>query len=103
MQNMKKVKAIDNQTILDFALANYGTAEAVTEIMQLNPLIENDPAAMVEAGIAPGDFYFDIKLLPGQEITIDDDSRLIRKAALKEITTEVTTYTTKAWQERLMK
>lgn len=103
MQNMKKIKAIDNQTILDFALANYGTAEAITEIMQLNPLIENDPAAMVEAGIAPGDFYFDIKLLPGQEITIDDDSRLVRKAALKEITTEVTTYTTKAWQERLMK
>lgn len=103
MQNMKKIKAIDNQTILDFALANYGTVEAVAEIMQLNPSIENDPGAMVEAGIAPGDFYFDINLLPGQEITIDDDSRLVRKAALKEITTEVTTYTTKVWQERLMK
>lgn len=100
---MKKIKVIDNQTILDFALNHYATAEAVAEIIELNPDIKNDPAAVVEAGLEPGDFYFDIKLLADQEIIIDNDSRLIRKVALKEITREVTTYNSELWQERLRK
>lgn len=98
---MKTVKVIDNQTILDFALAWYGTAEAVREIMQLNPVLENDSYAMVEAGINPGDFYFDIKLRPGMDVIINDNSNLMRKSVLKNIKEKVTTYTTKAWQERL--
>lgn len=98
---MKTAKVIDNQTILDFAIAWYGTAEATGEIMQLNPVLENDPYAMVEAGITPGDFYFDIKLRPGQDVAINDNSNLMRKSVLKNISERVTTYTTKAWQERL--
>lgn len=100
---MKKIKVIDNQTILDFALNHYATAQAVAEIIELNPDIKNDPAAVVEAGREPGDFYFDIKLQPDQEIMINEDSRLVRKVALKEITREVTTYISKKWQEQLTK
>lgn len=98
---MKTVKTIDNQTLADFALAWYGTVEAIGEIVRLNPLIRNDTAAMIDAGIKPGDFYPDIKLAKDMDMIIDDNSLLIRKNVLKNIDMEITTYTSKQWQERL--
>ncbi|GEM_PF-408482 len=103
MQRMKTVKTIDNQTILDFALMWYGTAEAVAEIMELNPGIRNETSALIEEGIAPGSFYMDIELAKDMDVIIDDNSQLIRKNILKNINTEITTYTSKQWQERLNK
>lgn len=91
MQAMK-VTVKDNQTILDFALEHFGTAEAIPEIIALNPLVANDPKALIAAGIEPGDFYMDVKLLPGMVLTIDENSTVIRKNAVKQIKIGVTTW-----------
>jgi len=98
---MKTVKTVDNQIILDFALTWYGTAEAIGEIMTLNPSIRNDSAAMIEAGITPGDFYPDIKLAIGQDILINDESRMIKPNTVKKIGGTVATYTSKKWHDQL--
>ena len=39
------------QTVYDIALEQYGTCEAVGEILALNPQIANDPEALVQLGI----------------------------------------------------
>lgn len=87
-----KVTAKDNQTILDFALEHYGTADAIGEILKLNPDIRNDSAALIREGITPGDFYPDVKLRAGQSLEIDENSLLIQKNVIKGIDTEITTY-----------
>ena len=38
------------QTVYDIALEQYGTCEAVGEILALNPQIANDPEALVQLG-----------------------------------------------------
>lgn len=83
------------QTVYDIALEQYGTCEAVGEILALNPEITNDPAALTQKeidSIGETGFYLDVAVEPGTQLLVDDDSTLIRKSTLKEITTEITTY-----------
>lgn len=87
-----KIEVKDNQTILDFALEHYGFADAISEIIGLNPEIENDPAALIREGITPGDFYIDVKLQPGALLEVDENSPLVKKNVVKEIDTDITTY-----------
>lgn len=93
---MKAVKAKPNQTIYDVALEQYGNAEAIAEIMTLNPGLRNDPAALARMGvdtISDDGFYIDASLLPGAAIVIDNDSALMRPMVLKELTgDEITTF-----------
>lgn len=98
---MKTIETTSDQTLLDVALQHYGTAEAIGEILRNNPELRNDPAAVVAAGREPGPFYPDIRLEAGLAVRIDDDSRLVKKTAIKKINGSVTTYTTEQWQERL--
>lgn len=100
---MKTVEVRNEQTILDIALQHYGTAEAVGKILSDNPGLDNDPSAVVEAGRELGAFYPDIKLKAGTQISIDDDSRLIKKTVIKKIERNITTYMTIKWQEQLRK
>lgn len=89
--------------LLDIALQQYGTAEAIGEIVRNNPDLKNDPSAVVESGRELGPFYPDIKLASGSTVQIDDESRLIRKTVVKKINRSITTYMEAKWQERLNK
>lgn len=98
---MKTIKVLQNQSLLDLAVAHYGTVEAVSEILRLNPDIENDPAAMVAAGeniLAGLPFRLDVAVKSGSTIKIDETSKLIEDRIIKKINTEITTYET--WQEQ---
>lgn len=98
---MKTVEVKDEQTLLDIALQHYGTAEAVGKILSDNPGLGNEPSAVVEAGRELGAFYPDIKLKVGSQVSVDDDSRLMKKTVVKKIETDITTYMEEQWQERL--
>ena len=53
------------------------------------------PAALAAQGIdsvSEAGFYLDVAVGKGAQLRIDDDSTLMRKNALKEITSEITTY-----------
>lgn len=100
---MKTVSIQENQTLLDVALQYYGSAEAISDILQHNPGLKNPASALVKEGRPLGRLYPDIKLEPGFRLRIDDDSRLQKKTVVKKITNDVTTYMTKEWQERLNK
>lgn len=76
---MKTVEVKDEQTLLDIALQHYGTAEAVGKILSDNPGLANEPSAVVEAGRELGAFYPDIKLKVGSQVSVDDDSRLMKR------------------------
>ena len=89
--------------LLDIAPQQYGTAEAIGEIVRNNPDLKNDPSAVVESGRELGPFYPDIKLASGSTVQIDDESRLIRKTVVKKINRSITTYMEAKWQERLNK
>ena len=67
------------QTVYDIALEQYGTCEAVGEILVLNPQIETV-------------FYLDVAVAPGTQLRIDDESGLMRKNTLKELENDITTY-----------
>ena len=43
---MKTITVKARQTVYDIALEQYGTCEAVGEILALNPDVGNDPAAL---------------------------------------------------------
>lgn len=92
---MKKITVKPNQTVYDIAVTEYGTCEAVAEIIADNPELANDDRAKVETGVDPvkdKSFYFDLALKPGSTIFIDTDSRLINKNILREMNKEVTTF-----------
>lgn len=92
---MKKVTVRRNQTIHDIAVMEYGTCEAVPEIMANNAGLENDEQAKVRMGIdASKDkgFYFDLPLKQGSIVLIDTDSRSLKKNIIREIDKEVTTF-----------
>lgn len=91
----KTVKAKPNQTIWDVATEQYGTCEAVGEILANNLGLQNGAAALTALGIETvgvNDFYLDAALEPGTEITIDTDSPHMRPAVVKEIKNDITTY-----------
>lgn len=92
---MKKVTVKPNQTLYDIAVSEYGTCEAISELIANNPELSNDSQAKVAMGIDTvndPDFYFDLPLNPGSVVLIDTDSRTLRKNILREITKEVTTF-----------
>lgn len=92
---MKTIKAKPNQTVFDIAIEQYGTCEAVGEILANNPSLSNDVAALTALGIeAVGetDFYPDVALDPGADVLIDTASLLMRAAVVKEIKRDITTY-----------
>lgn len=92
---MQTITVKTGQTVYDIALERYGTCEAVGEILALNPDIFNDQAKLVARGtdiLAETGFYLDIAVAEGLQLRIDDESALIRKNVLKEITSEITTY-----------
>ena len=92
---MKTVTAKPNQTIFDIAIEQYGTAEAVSEIIGNNPELKNAPEALITLGIDPlydKGFYFDAAILPGTPVKIDTNSQLIRSNTLRELNNEITTY-----------
>lgn len=93
---MKKVTVKRNQTIYDIAVEQYGTCEALPEIITNNPGLENDEQAKISLGIDVSkdkDFYFDLALKPGSTVMIDTDSRSLKKNIIREINSkEVTTF-----------
>lgn len=100
---MKKVKINNNQTLLDVAIEYYGTAEAIGEMLQNNPQIKNDVDALINSARDINEFHPDIKLEIGSTLLIDDDSRQVKKIAVKKINRSVNTYITEQWQDRLNK
>lgn len=100
---MKTIEVENDQLLLDIALQQYGTAEAISEIILNNPDLKNDPSAVVKSGRELGSFYPDIKLAPGSTVQIVDESRLVRKTVVKKIDRSITTYMEAQWQERLSK
>ena len=90
---MRTISVKDNQTVLDIAMQYYGTAEAVSEILDIKPGIKNDATSLVAEGRELGYFYPDRKLKPGVAIQIDDESLLFKKTVVKKIEIDVTTYT----------
>ena len=91
---MKTITAKANQTVYDIALEQYGTIEALGEIMTNNPGLRNDPAAVIALELAPGPdgFYLTVPLLPGSSVAIDTDSILIRRNTVRELTEDITTF-----------
>ena len=92
---MKKVTVKRNQTIHDIAVTEYGTSEAITEIIRNNPELSNDEQAKVSLGIDPSkdkEFYFDLPIKSGNIVLIDTDSRMLKKTIIREIDKEVTTF-----------
>lgn len=83
-----KVKTVRNQTIFDVAVKHCGTCDAVAELLEGNPGLRNDPAALAALGVdyvADGGFYVDAALLPGQEVVIDTDSQTLKQDIVKEL------------------
>lgn len=92
---MKKVKVKPNQTVMDIALEQYGTLEAISEILVNNPELTNDAGALAQLGIDAvnsSGFYPDIMLEADQEIRIDENSELIRSNVIKQIYRDITTF-----------
>lgn len=93
---MKKVTVKRNQTIYDIAVEQYGTCEAIPEIIANNSGLENDEQAKISLGIDASkdkDFYFDLPLKQGSIVLIDTDSRSLKKNIIREINNkEVTTF-----------
>jgi hypothetical protein len=86
------VIAEENQTIFDLAVQHYGTVEAVEEILELNPGLENDPK---HSGGNTNDFWLCLPVKAGSEIAIDEKSPLMDKNAVKHLKNEHIT----TWQE----
>ena len=92
---MKKVTVERNQTIYDIAVTEYGTCEALPEIIADNPGLENEDQAKISLGIDAAkekDFYFDLPLKRGSVVLIDTDRRSLKKNIIREIDKEVTTF-----------
>lgn len=90
-----KITTKARQTIFDLALEQYGTCEAIGEILALNPDIANDPRALAARGIdsiRDESFYLDVALEPGTELTVDPDSMIRKSNIIKELDTPITTY-----------
>lgn len=96
MRLMIRIKVKQNQTLFDIAIEQYGTCEAVEELLRLNPDISNDPRAKIASGIdyiADRDFYLDLAVAQGEELIINLDSELRQNTILREIQgIDITTY-----------
>lgn len=92
---MKTVTVKKNQTIYDLALEQYGTCEAVDELLGSNSKLCNDPEALAARGLDTVNdpaFYLDVALQAGLQVSVDTDSPLIERLTVKELNTPITTY-----------
>ncbi len=99
---MKAVKVKPNQTVYDILVEQYGTCEALSEFLGNNPELENgsetgQPDKESISGRQEPEavrmFRLDLPARAGSTVWIDTDSKLIKTSVIKEIDTEVTTYT----------
>ena len=91
---MKAVKVKENQTVFDIVVEQYGTCEALAEFLANNPELENEPApAGRQVPEALQAFRLDLPVRAGSVVWVDTDSKAIKTSVIKEIDTEVTTYT----------
>jgi len=87
---MGTVTTENNQTLFDLAVQYYGTVEAAGEILSLNPDIRNDPKGN---NVDISDFYFDLPIVAGSRLIIDEKSPLMKKNTVKELQKEqITTW-----------
>ncbi len=90
------ITVLDNQSIIDIAVNYYGTAEAIGEILSLNPNIVNAPDALEALEIDANTnlyFYLDIAIKPSTTLTIDSDSYTINQTVVSELSSyNITTY-----------
>ena len=93
MRNMKTVTVKPNQTIFDILVEQYGTCEALAEFLENNPDLENDPGTDKRA-VPESEriFRFDLPLKVSSTVLISTDSRQIKTSVIREINTEVTTF-----------
>ena len=71
----------------------YGTCEALAELLENNPNLENEPGADGRAiPEAERIFRLDLPLKDGSTVLISTDSRQIKTSVIREINTEVTTF-----------
>ena len=91
----KTIKTQENQTLHDLAVTYYGTAEAVGELLEQNTQLVNDPAALAALGVEnTTDFFADVALLKGQDVTVSTDGYLRQPNILRALDgQEITTYT----------
>ena len=87
MRNMKTVTVKPNQTVFDILVGQYGTCEALAEFLENDP--GTDKRAVPEAERI---FRFDLPLKVGSTVLINTDSRQIKTSVIREINTEVTTF-----------
>lgn len=94
---MKQIVTKPRQTIYDIATQEYGTIEAVRELLILNPMLKNNPAAQASHGIdyiQITDFFPDMELAHGIVVNINDQSPLVQQSITHDLSyTEITTYT----------
>ena len=91
---MKAVTVKENQTVFDIVVEQYGTCEALAEFLANNPELENEPApAGRQVPEAFQAFRLDFPVRAGSVVWVDTDSKAIKTSVIKEIDTEVTTYT----------
>lgn len=100
---MCKTVVQENQSLRDIAIVSYGTMEAIEEIINLNnESLINDKKALLAAGIdyaIDKAFYLDVALEVGLVITIDPNSRLIKRNMMRGLNTPQTKYE-QQWQEQ---
>lgn len=93
-----EIKVRANQTIFDIAIEQYGTCDAVAEILSLNSDREliNSPRSMVDVGIdymSDSSLYLNLALQEGQTLTIDENSSLRKSSVIRELQgVEINTY-----------
>lgn len=97
---MKTVKVKPNQSLFDLAAEHYGTLEALSELLENNPDLENDASALNKAGVSTMGtgvpFRLDVAVKPNFPLRIDETSRLMDGKIIQKINNEITTYET--WQ-----
>ncbi len=90
---MKTVTVKPNQTVFDILVGQYGTCEALAEFLENNPDLENEPGTDGrDVPVAERIFRFDLPLKEGSTVLINTDSRQIKTSVIREINTEVTTF-----------
>lgn len=91
---MRTIKSLKNQTIWDVAIQYYGSAEAVNELLELNPQLQNDLSSVINSGYIVDStmFYIELPLKEGSSIKIDEDSFWVRRDVLKEIEEDIITF-----------
>ena len=93
MRNMKTVTVKPNQTVFDILVGQYGTCEALAEFLENHPDLENEPGTDGrDVPVAERIFRFDLPLKEGSTVLINTDSRQIKTSVIREINTEVTTF-----------